>query len=118
MLVLFNTQGNCFLLSSQIQKVILGRAGSFLARSALQLPCVSAGSVQSPGSRVCLHVALQAVMNIPRAVLPAPREENLVIQGDGCGGVFPDTPWQSQALGLDAWVTEVPGEMLLFQNQR
>lgn len=57
-------------------------------------------------------------MNIPRAVLPAPREENLVIQGDGCGGVFPDTPWQSQALGLDAWVTEVPGEMLLFQNQR
>lgn len=96
----------------------MGRAGSFLARSALQLLCVSAGSVQSPGSRVCLHVALQAVMNIPRAVLPAPREENLVIQGDGCGGMFPDTPWQSQALGLDAWVTEVPGEMLLFQNQR
>lgn len=88
MLVLLSTQGNCFLLSSQTQKVMLGWTRPFLALSALQLLCLSAGSVQSSGSRVCLHVALQALMNIPRAELLAPREENLVIQGDGCGGVF------------------------------
>lgn len=115
--MLLGMQGNSFLLSSQTQRVILGWTRPFLAGSALQLRLMSVGSVQSPGSCVCLHVALQALMNIPHAVLPAAGEENLVIQGDGCGGVFPETPWQSQALGLDAWVTEVPGEMLLFQNQ-